>query len=70
MALSRSGFTHVGAPLPDSEAKQFFDLKEMLGVGNRRLITLGIDALKREIEAAKFASKLPPRRRKTQAVEA
>jgi hypothetical protein len=61
--LSRPGFTHVGAPLTVPEAEEFFSLKELLGVGNRRLITLGIDALRREIEATESRPKLLPRRR-------
>lgn len=59
----RPDFAHVGTHLSLAEAADFARLRDELGVGNRRLITLGLDALKREIEPGGAASprKIPPR---------
>lgn len=63
MALKcQPGFEHRGAHVTEEEAREFDALREELGVSNRRLIALGVDALKREIEADPRSRKIPPLR--------
>jgi hypothetical protein len=65
MALTtKPGFVHIGAHLPQPQGNAFVKLREELGITNSRMIELGVEALRRQLDAEQPGTglKIPPRR--------